>query len=101
GFKVDWEHIFEEGMPIYMQVSRDGMFLHLTEHHGDTTPGTRIYIECTGLKGYHKELIDKKYKFNKPGLDKAFYGSWCMEVSDPFGNRLTFNEPIEEEKNDA
>ena len=98
GFTIEWEHVFEEGMPIYMQVSRDGISLHLSEHHGDTTPGTRIYIECIGLKEYHKELIDKKYKNNKPGLEKAFYGAWCMEVHDPFGNRLTFNEAIEEEK---
>ena len=98
GFTIDWEHVFEEGMPIYMQVSRDGISLHLSEHHGDTTPGTRIYIECIGLKEYHKELIDKKYKNNKPGLEKAFYGAWCMEVIDPFGNRLTFNEAIEREK---
>ena len=98
GFTIDWEHVFEEGMPIYMQVSRDGISLHLSEHHGDTTPGTRIYIECTGLKEYHRELNDKKYKNNKPGLEKAFYGAWCMEVIDPFGNRLTFNEAIEREK---
>ena len=98
GFTIDWEHVFEEGMPIYMQISRDGISLHLSEHHGDTTPGTRIYIECTGLKEYHKELNDKKYKNNKPGLEKAFYGAWCMEVIDPFGNRLTFNEAIEREK---
>ena len=98
GFTIDWEHVFEEGMPIYMQVSRDGISLHLSEHHGDTTPGTRIYIECIGLKEYHRELNDKKYKNNKPGLEKAFYGAWCMEVIDPFGNRLIFNEAIEGEK---
>ena len=98
GFTIEWEHVFEEGMPIYMQVSREGISLHLTEHHGDTTPGTRIYIECTGLKEYHKELNDKKYKHNRPGLKKAFYGAWSMEVHDPFGNRLTFNEAIKEEK---
>jgi hypothetical protein len=37
-------------------------------------------------------LTDKKYKYNKPGLEESFYGTWCMEVNDPFGNRLTFNE---------
>jgi len=93
-FKIDWEHTFEENTPIYMQVSREGMTLHLSEHHGDTTPGTRVYIECTGLKEYHQLLIDKKYKNNRPGLEKSFYGTWCMEVIDPFGNRLTFNEKI-------
>lgn len=95
-FKKDWEHTFEENSPIYMAVSRDGITLHLSEHHGDSTPGTRVYIECTGLKEYHKKLIEKNYKFNKPGLEKSFYGTWLMEVIDPFGNRLTFNEKIEE-----
>jgi uncharacterized glyoxalase superfamily protein PhnB len=95
-FKKDWEHTFEENSPIYMAVSRDGITLHLSEHHGDSTPGTRVYIECAGLKEYHKKLIEKNYKFNKPGLEKSFYGTWLMEVIDPFGNRLTFNEKIEE-----
>jgi uncharacterized glyoxalase superfamily protein PhnB len=98
-FKIDWEHTFEENTPIYMQVSREGMTLHLSEHHGDTTPGTRVYVECTGLKEYHQLLIEKKYKNNRPGLEKSFYGTSCMEVIDPFANRLTFNERIADQEN--
>jgi uncharacterized glyoxalase superfamily protein PhnB len=97
-FTIDWEHTFDENTPVYMAVSRDGITLHLSEHHGDATPGARVYIECTGLKGYHTMLIDKNYKNNKPGFEKAFYGAWLVEVIDPFGNRLTFNEKIEEEE---
>lgn len=91
-FKIEWEHNFEENTPVYMAVSKEGITLHLTGHHGDTTPGTRVYIECTGLKEYHKQLLAKKYKYNRPGFEASFYGTYCMEVHDPFGNRLTFNE---------
>lgn len=35
GFAVDWEHHFEENTPAYIQVSRAGLTLHLSEHHGD------------------------------------------------------------------
>jgi catechol 2,3-dioxygenase-like lactoylglutathione lyase family enzyme len=42
GFTVDWEHQFEENTPIYMQVSRDNLILHLSEHHGDCCPGAKI-----------------------------------------------------------
>jgi hypothetical protein len=37
-------------------------------------------------------MIDKKYKYNRPGFDETFYGSWCVEVIDPFGNKILFNE---------
>ncbi len=30
GFKVDWEHRFEPGLPLYMQVSRGACVLHIS-----------------------------------------------------------------------
>lgn len=92
GFTIDWEDKPKDG-PIYMQVSLQGVVLHLSEHHGDCTPGARIHIEdFAGLKEYHKQLIDKNYKYYRPGLEKASWNSKAltMEVGDPFGNRLTF-----------
>src|SRR5580765_7873563 len=47
GFKVDWEHRFEPGLPLYMQVSKDDCVLHLSEHFGDGSPGAHIRIEIT------------------------------------------------------
>lgn len=92
GFSIDWEHRFEENLPLYMQISKDGMVIHLTEHHGDCSPGGKIYIECTGLREYHRELLDKNYSYNRPGLDTAPWSALCMTVIDPFGNKLMFNE---------
>ena len=62
GFKVDWEHRFEEGLPLYMQISRDGCVIHLSEHHGDCTPGSAIRIETTELEKLQAELLAKQYK---------------------------------------
>lgn len=93
GFTINWEHRFEPTAPLYMEVAREGITLHLTEHHGDATPGSRVSVECTGLKEYHQQLLEKNYPYNRPGLEETFYGTWCVEVIDPFGNRLTFNEP--------
>lgn len=93
-FKVDWEHRFEENAPLYMQISRDDIKIHLTEHYGDCTPGARIYIVCNALQLYCDELSKKKCKYYHPATEKAFYGALCMELTDPFGNRLSFNEEI-------
>ena len=41
---VDFEHRFEPGLPLYMQVSRDGLVPHVSEHHGDASPGATVRI---------------------------------------------------------
>jgi hypothetical protein len=43
GFEVDWEHRFGENLPLYMQVSKDGCVIHLSEHHGDCSPGAQVH----------------------------------------------------------
>jgi uncharacterized glyoxalase superfamily protein PhnB len=95
GFKINWEHHFEDNTPVYMEVEREGLVLHLSEHHGDGTPGTHVFIWCKNVEDFHKEIIAKKYKYNKPGLEKTFYGSLCCTVIDPFQNRISFNEKTE------
>ncbi len=94
GFQVDWEYK-QEATPIYLQVSMGSIVLHLSEHHGDCTPGARIFIdEFPNLASYHQALLDKNYKYNKPGIHHPFYDERALEVTvhDPFGNRLTFVE---------
>lgn len=96
GFKIVWEHRFEENAPIYMEVEKDGITLHLSEHHGDGSPNTHVFIWCEGVREYHKELIDKKYKYNRPGIEETFYGALAFTANDPFNNKITFNEKISE-----
>lgn len=95
GFHVDWEARFDETAPLYMQVSRDGLVLHLTEHHGDACPGSTALVQSTGLEAYHREITAKGYRFIRPGIELAPWNARVMEVIDPFGNRLRFNEPVE------
>jgi uncharacterized glyoxalase superfamily protein PhnB len=90
GFTVDWEHRFEPGLPLYMQISKDRCVIHLSEHHGDCNPGAALRIEATELDEFHKELLAKHYKFARPGIEDMPWGTRDMSVKDPFGNRLTF-----------
>jgi len=95
GFHVDWEARFDETAPLYLQVSRDGLVLHLSEHHGDACPGSTVTVPTTGLEGYHREITAKGYRFMRPGIELAPWNARVMEVIDPFGNRLRFNEPVD------
>lgn len=94
GFKVDWAHRFEPGMPLYLQISKDGCVLHLSEHHGDCSPGAAMRIETDELDAYHQQLLAKNYKHARPGIEDTAWGSRDMSIRDPFGNRLTFTNAI-------
>jgi uncharacterized glyoxalase superfamily protein PhnB len=94
GFSVDWEHRFEEGLPIYMQISKDGCIIHLSEHHGDCSPGAAMRIETNELEVFQQELLARAYKYARPGIEEMPWGSRDMSVTDPFGNRLTFTSAI-------
>jgi catechol 2,3-dioxygenase-like lactoylglutathione lyase family enzyme len=91
GFRVDWEHRFGENFPIYLQVSRGECVLHLSEHHGDATPGSKVLIELTGIDDLHRELTARDYRYLKPHIEAVEWGR-VMSVTDPFGNRLAFSE---------
>lgn len=94
GFRVDWEHRFEPTAPLYMQVSRDTCVLHLTEHHGDCSPAGTVFVRVTGIDDFHRELGATGYRYMRPGVERAPWNAKLMEVIDPFGNRLRFNEDL-------
>ena len=95
GFHVDWEHRFDADAPVYLQVSREGCVLHLSEHHGDCCPGSTVFIRMRALEDFHREISAKGYRYMRPGIELAPWNAKLMEVTDPFGNRLRFNEDIE------
>lgn len=94
GFTVDWQHRFEPGLPVYMQVSKDGCVLHLSEHNGDCCPGAALRIETNRLDDFQRELLAKNYRYARPGIEPMPWGSRDMSIMDPFGNRLTFTDAI-------
>jgi len=94
GFTVDWEHRFEAGLPLYMQLSKDGCRLHLSEHHGDSSPGARLRIGCDDIDGFAAWLQGRPYKYARPGAPEDMpWGTREITLNDPFGNRLTFSSP--------
>jgi uncharacterized glyoxalase superfamily protein PhnB len=89
GFTVDWEHRFEPNTPLYMQLSKNDCVLHISEHHGDSSPGSALRIETDDLDAYQQLLLDKHYRNSRPGIVEQPWGR-DMAIADPFGNRLIF-----------
>ena len=91
GFAVDWEHRYGDNFPLYTQISRLGLRLHLSEHAGDATPGSNMCIYMHGVRALHAELTAKNYRYMKPGIED--HGDRLeVQVTDPFNNRIRFME---------
>lgn len=93
-FELDWEHRFEDEMPLYMQISSGGLYLHLSENHGDCSPGASIRIEVDNIHLLQANLLSKKYKYSRPGIEKTSWNTLEVSVTDPFGNRIVFFESM-------
>lgn len=91
GMSVDWEHRFHDGAPLYAQVSRGALRLHLSEHSGDASPGATALVYMKGVAELQQELIAKPFKWNRPGLEEQPWGLECT-VIDPFRNQIRFLE---------
>lgn len=90
-FTVEFEHRFGDDFPLYMEISHSGCRLHLSEHHGDASPGARIRIPADDVDALAERLAGKSYRYARPGAgEKTPWGSIELTVTDPFGNRLTF-----------
>jgi catechol 2,3-dioxygenase-like lactoylglutathione lyase family enzyme len=89
GFSVTFEHRFSDGLPLYLGLDRGDLSLHLTEHHGDASPGANVFVATRNIRAFHQELAAKNYAFNSPALDELPWGLQ-VQVNDPFFNRIRF-----------
>lgn len=94
GMSLDWEHRFEPGFPIYMQVSKADLVFHLSEHSGDCTPGSKTFVNTDELQALHHEITSRGYRYSRSEITTAPWGNRMFEVVDPFSNKILFNERV-------
>jgi hypothetical protein len=94
GFAVDWDHRFDPNAPLYRQISRGNLILHLSEHHGDGNPGARLRVMMKGVRAFHAEISSKGYRYMRPGLESTPWGTLETGAIDPFGNLIRFCERV-------
>lgn len=94
GFRIDWEDRPANG-PLYMQVSRGNIVLHLTAHDAHQSAGSSMAIaEVNGLFALHRNLLQRNPPCPPPHLERTTWNDKVMQaqVTDPFGNCLVFVE---------
>ncbi|HEY2533012.1 MAG TPA: glyoxalase superfamily protein [Xanthobacteraceae bacterium] len=94
GFSVDWNHRYEPNLPLYRQISRGDLILHLSEHHGDGNAGARLRVMMKGVRAFHDEIASKGIAICALGLETTPWGTLETGVIDPFSNLIRFCERI-------
>lgn len=74
GFSIEFEHRFEADLPLYLGISRNGLNLHLSEHHGDACPGAAVFIPTQNIEQLRDELIGKQYGYARPDIVQQGWG---------------------------
>lgn len=89
GFVVDWRHQFEPGYPLFVQATREGQTIFLTEHAGDCQVGGAVYFMVADADACFLEfaacgVVATNVPSNTP------WGTREFVLTDPDGNRLRF-----------
>ncbi|MDX3934461.1 VOC family protein [Stenotrophomonas sp.] len=89
GFAIDWEHRFAPDMPLFVQISREGQSVFLSEHAGDCEPGGAVYFRVPDVDALHAAFVAAGAPVFRPPADVPWGGREMMVV-DPDHNRLRF-----------
>ena len=93
GFKKTWEDDPGDGHPVFVEVTRDHVSFHLSEHQGDGPLGVQVYINVADAQALYEEFCSKGAEIIDPPHE-APWGHTVFEVQDPNGNTLRFGSPI-------
>lgn len=86
GFSIDWEHRFEPGFPVFMQITRDGLTFYLSEHAGDCQVGGLVHLYVPDVDAWYTALRGKGVAVEPPSEDLP--GLRGINIVDPDGNQM-------------
>jgi hypothetical protein len=58
--------------------------------YGNGCAGATVSVRVKGVEKYHEDLAAKNYKYLWPGIGTTPGNSRCLNVIDPFGNKIRF-----------
>ena len=92
GFTVDWEHRFADDFPLYMQISRSPLSLHLSEHQGGGTRAAEFFVRVPDVDVVYEAVVSQGIQPAAEPTDQP-YGIRDFAIVDPDGHRITLGTP--------
>lgn len=87
GFLAEWEHRFQPELPAFVSIARGHARIYLSEHEGDASPDTLLYLR-------HSEIDEVAERLGATVASKPWGREF--ETTDPDGNRIRIGEPQED-----
>ncbi len=85
GFREQWRHQFEPGLPWFISIHRGPLQIYLSEHTGDARPDTLVHLDV-------REVDDVAAEFGV-AVDEDGLAGREIALTDPDGNRLRIASP--------
>ena len=92
GFQKSWEYDPGDGEPVFIEITRDKVSLHLSEHEGDGPLGVQLYVNVANAGALYDELTQNGVSIGDPPYD-AEWGHTVFELQDLDGNTLRIGSP--------
>ena len=86
-FVIDWEHRFEPQFPVFIQITRGGLSLYLSQHEGDCQVGGLVHLYVPSVDEWYTDLQRRGVSVKEPPSE-SLKGLRDMTVVDPDGNQL-------------
>ncbi|RZU38691.1 putative glyoxalase superfamily protein PhnB [Fluviicoccus keumensis] len=96
GFKIDWQHRFGPRYPLFVQLTRQGQTIFLTEHMGDCEVGGAVYFIVQDAGHTLSEFEQHGVVATNP-LSNTSWGTSEFLLTDPDGNRLRFASELQQQ----
>ena len=90
GFREEWTHQFEPGLPVFASMLFDGMELFLTEHTGDCQPGGLVHFYVPDVDALYDDFLEYGVNVEQPPNNGLGPDLRVKSVLDPDHNRLKF-----------
>ena len=92
GFKTSWEFDPGDGSPVFVEVMRDAVAIHLSEHDGDGPEAVSIYVNVADAQALYEEITGKGVVIEAPP-EAMPWRHVVFELQDPDGNIMRFGSP--------
>lgn len=93
GFSTSWAHDPGNEYPVFLEMVRDNVALHLSEHDGDGPVGVSIYVNVTDALALHDAFLAAGAEVAEPPQNSG-WGEVVFSLPDLDGDTLRFGSPI-------